>query len=121
MAEYNRLLLENALYVSQLNHGREETAHIIGSEKKKNISISKGAPKEAIRMCPSGAGPMTPVDATPGVPGIHDSGARPCEHQFARRPCRQHPLDIFTHKLRCFSMNKLTWPLFVSLCRIFLT
>lgn len=115
MAEYNRLLLGNALYVSQLRHGREETAHIIGSEEKKNISISKRAPEEAIRMCPSRAGPMTPVDATPGVPGIHESGARPCEHQFARRSCRQHPLDIFTHKLRCFSMNKLTWHFGVSL------
>lgn len=58
-------------------------------------------------MCLTEAGPMTPVDATPGVPGIHESGARPCEHQFSRRPCLQHPLDLFTHKLRCFSMNKL--------------
>lgn len=70
-------------------------------------------------MCLTGAGPMTPVDATPGVPGIHESGARPCEHQFARRTCRQHPLDIFTHKLRCFSMNKLSWPRFVSLSQFF--
>lgn len=63
-------------------------------------------------MCPTGAGPMSRVDATPGVPGIHESGARPCEHQFGRRPRRQHPLDLFTHKLRCFSMNKLIRPFF---------
>lgn len=53
MAEYNRLLLENALYVSQPRHGREETAHIIGSEEKKNISISKGAPKKRYACAPA--------------------------------------------------------------------